>query len=545
MFIPTKIASLVFPLLALPAAPQELVGFDAEDFGRVVLSDRQSAIAGDVEFELSIGDYKNEFISTYSPSSIFAQVGRSVGRLDVLTDKGVFPCTAFLVDGNLLVTNHHCVPGIRDNAKVGAESIIAVRFVAGYVQEGVEEGTRTFHVDPAPLETSRELDYTVLKVLGDPVAEFGRLRLAAAVPEDGSPYWVIGHPLGEAQRISREQCKANRPALSGGRLLHTCDTLPGNSGSPVVDATLRMVVGLHHAGSKRSSVNYAIPMARILAQSEVLKASATAAPTAEADPAAQALSAALLLDDPAARRAALAGVVDGFPGSESAAHARALLERVAAEARVAEADAALLEAMLGADDDARASALRQLIATYPDSGAADRARDVLARLQAEAPSEGPYPTGTILKAAKPGGTIIMHQSPGSEKTWRVWGTVTLGEHVGDGWYVVPDRHSRFVQVSGLVVDEVALDEAMERFPIEDYFDRLPPGTVVTPTNGAEFRLWDGVGSSTSIFWGKPLTLAENLGNGWYRTLPAEPSEFFETYTYLQVQANSKHGFDMP
>ena len=55
-------------------------------------------------------------------------------------------------------------------------------------------------------------------------------------------------------------------------LLHTCDTLPGNSGSPVIDAGLQQVVALHHAGSKADSVNFAILMSEILANSKVLTA---------------------------------------------------------------------------------------------------------------------------------------------------------------------------------------------------------------------------------------------------------------------------------
>ncbi|MEO0829037.1 MAG: trypsin-like peptidase domain-containing protein [Pseudomonadota bacterium] len=266
-----------------PAQAQDIVGFDRSSFGQVVLKRNQSADASGIELELAVGAYNNESIRNYSPDSIFAQIGLSVGRLDILTDNGVFPCTAFIVSDRHLLTNHHCVPGILENEQTGASRIDAVQFVAGYTQQGVTEGTRTYTVVSTPIELSRDLDYAVLEVIGDPSAEYGSLDLADRVPQDGDPYWVIGHPMGEAQRISREKCRANKPALSGDRLLHTCDTLPGNSGSPVIDASLQKVVGLHHAGSKRDSVNFAIPMQAILENSAVLKAAATApAPTTPA-----------------------------------------------------------------------------------------------------------------------------------------------------------------------------------------------------------------------------------------------------------------------
>lgn len=272
--------------LALPETgrAQDFVGFDRASFGRVVLNRTESAGLGDIELELSVGDYNNEPIQTYSPTSIFRKMGLSVGRLDILTDAGVFPCTAFIVDEKHLLTNHHCVPGILENERAKATRIDSVMFVAGYIQQGVEEGTRRYTVIPTPVEASKELDYAVLEVIGDPSAEFGQLRLASALPHDNDPYLVIGHPMGEAQRISREKCRANAPAVSNQRLLHTCDTLPGNSGSPVIDAGLQMVVGLHHAGSKRDAVNFAIPMAAILERSQVLKAALADEPRRDPPP---------------------------------------------------------------------------------------------------------------------------------------------------------------------------------------------------------------------------------------------------------------------
>lgn len=253
------------------AHSQDLMGFDRSSYGSVVLSQTQS-VGTDIQLELSIGNYENEPIINYSSGSVFAQIGRSVGRLDVLTDKGIFPCTAFIVSEKYILTNYHCSKGLLDNEKIGASRIDATQFVAGYTQTGIEEGTKKYTVIPTPIEASKTLDYAVLEVIGNPSQEYGQLKLASTSPAGGDPFWIIGHPMGEGQRISREKCKANNPALSSGKLLHTCDTLPGNSGSPVIDAGLQQVVALHHAGSKADSVNFAILMSEILANSKVLAA---------------------------------------------------------------------------------------------------------------------------------------------------------------------------------------------------------------------------------------------------------------------------------
>jgi V8-like Glu-specific endopeptidase len=248
------------------AQSQEVLYLDRSSFGKAVLSQTESTV-GDIQLELSVGDYKNEPISNYSEGSVFTKIGRSVGRLDVLSDIGISTCTAFIVSDRHIITNHHCT----DLAYLaGATRIDALQFVAGYTQTGVEERTRKYMVIPTPVETNKKLDYSVLEVMGDPSKEYGSLKLANLVPKAGDPFWIIGHPLGEGQRISREKCRASSPAVSAGKLRHTCDTLQGNSGSPVIDAGLQQVVALHHMGSKKDSINFAIPMSKILENSQLL-----------------------------------------------------------------------------------------------------------------------------------------------------------------------------------------------------------------------------------------------------------------------------------
>ena len=264
-------AALTVFSLAHSAQSQDLEGFDRASFGSVVLS-RTQAVGADIQLESAVGLYNNEPIRNYGSDSVFAQIGKSVGRLDVLTDKGNFPCTAFIVSKKYILTNYHCSFGMLDNERVGATRIDAVQFVAGYTQTGIDEGTKKYTVIPTPVEFSAELDYAVLEVLGNPSQEYGKLKLVSLVPNDRAPFWVIGHPRGEGQRISREKCRASSPAVSKTKLLHTCDTLPGNSGSPVIDAGLQVVVALHHAGISNDSVNAAILMSEILRNSTVLAA---------------------------------------------------------------------------------------------------------------------------------------------------------------------------------------------------------------------------------------------------------------------------------
>ncbi|WP_299934191.1 trypsin-like peptidase domain-containing protein [uncultured Pelagimonas sp.] len=249
--------------------------FDPADFGKIVVAPRQSA-DGTLLLEQAFGSYQNEPVSNYSENSAARVLGRPVGRLDLLlaNDKLAF-CTAFIVDSKHIVTNHHCIPG------TGSLDIKAAQLVMGYTDQGLGRGAEKYQVLTDPVDGSQELDFAVLEVFGNPSETFGKVRLSDAAPTDGSFLWIIGHPSGQAQHISREGCAASDPAVSQeGKLVHTCDTLTGNSGSPVFDLQNQSVIGLHHAGDSRTGYNYAIPMRAILDHSPVLRAALPKAPPA-------------------------------------------------------------------------------------------------------------------------------------------------------------------------------------------------------------------------------------------------------------------------
>ncbi|SMX50847.1 bifunctional trypsin-like peptidase domain-containing/SEL1-like repeat protein [Maliponia aquimaris] len=267
-------------LAAVPLAAQP-VEFDPADFGKIIVAPRQSTGTG-VVLEQAFGDYQNEPVLNYGEKSIARRLGMPVGRLDVLYKNGKSGyCTAFIVDPEHLVTNHHCIPGL------SGDGVQAVQFVAGYLNSGQAEGAEKFQVATEALESSAQLDYSVLRVFGDPSARFGAVEIADADPEASEFLWIIGHPQGQVQHISREGCAAADPPVSEGKVVHSCDTLGGNSGSPVFRVSDRKVVALHHAGDSRTGFNFAIPMTRILKNSKILKAAA--APPSEGQGACQVL----------------------------------------------------------------------------------------------------------------------------------------------------------------------------------------------------------------------------------------------------------------
>ena len=243
---------------------QEFTGYSRDDYGKVSLTSRQVG-AGPA----STGNYKNEPISNYGAQSLFYELGRPIGRLDILTDAGTFPCTAFLISEQFVLTNYHCIPGVVDLTP--ATRIDKASLLLNYTKAGVAQDTSRFDVSVKPIEADKSLDYSILKIDGKPGDTYGAIKLSVVDPKDNEPYWIIGHPLGEAQHISRESYESAAPAVSEERLRHECDTLPGNSGSPVLDTVSHRAVALHHAGSSLDGINFAVPFSLIVPHSQILQ----------------------------------------------------------------------------------------------------------------------------------------------------------------------------------------------------------------------------------------------------------------------------------
>jgi V8-like Glu-specific endopeptidase len=238
-----------------------------------------------------------ERLANFRPDSRYRQAGRPVGRLkvhvrDAQGREGTALCTASIVSAEYLLTNHHCVPGDVGLTVLGAKVELA------YLDGKNTSGVRSYVVSIEPVEASEALDYSILRVRGNPSADFGTVAFARQPAEVQEAVFIIGYPEGEPETLSRKDCYVR--AVLTEQFIHTCDTLGGSSGSPVFsDNTFRMI-GLHFAGAEDG--NYAKNLRQILKTSRVLApiaaragggADATGAAAAPAAPARPTLTVAL------------------------------------------------------------------------------------------------------------------------------------------------------------------------------------------------------------------------------------------------------------
>lgn len=288
----------VFIASSLSVAAQDLPLGPRSDFGKVVVTNAQSAGGETVTLEQMIGgSFDSEPAYLYPEGSEYRKMGRAVGRLDVLTSKGTAYCTAFVISDRHLMTNGHCF-------RVKGAQIQTVSFVAGYVETGIIDGTTTYAANPVPLEISEpdDLDFAIVEVFGNPARDWGKLTLSPFAFDNskhaGWPLVIIGHPAKMAQHVSRKECRASaRNPVAGKMLRHTCDTLVGNSGSPVIGDDSRKVVALHKAGDAVNGVNFAVPIALIAERSPIVAGLVDAPkPVVHVDPCEGLLSAAQIGD---------------------------------------------------------------------------------------------------------------------------------------------------------------------------------------------------------------------------------------------------------
>jgi S1-C subfamily serine protease len=178
--------------------------------------------------------------SAFADPSVDVEVHARVHAASVNVGAG---CSGVLTDGHdLVVTARHCV---------GNHDALEVRFTNGLIRTGWVAAT------------DEVADQAVL-LLEDPVP-VEPLALARMIPISGSILYFEGNPgeprFQEARLDHTGRCPS-RPGLPN-PLVTTINGVPGDSGSPVVDAAAR-IVGLVHGGAQCQIATPADTLARLI-----------------------------------------------------------------------------------------------------------------------------------------------------------------------------------------------------------------------------------------------------------------------------------------
>lgn len=162
---------------------------------------------------------------------------RSVAR--IVTASGLSG-TGFLVRGNLIITNNHV---LRDEV-IAAEATAQFNFEQSIEGSDKPIDIVRFRPDLGFL-TSREHDWTVVRLDGDVNAKWGAIPLVGAAVAEEDRVVIVQHPGGGQKQIALSH---NVVTHADDQIVHyLTDTMPGSSGSPVFNEAWQ-VVAIHHSG---------------------------------------------------------------------------------------------------------------------------------------------------------------------------------------------------------------------------------------------------------------------------------------------------------
>jgi hypothetical protein len=160
--------------------------------------------------------------------------------------------TGFLVEKNLLLTNHH----VFNSIAVATAASVEFDYEASKddLLTGITDlkpATKRFKVDPQRLfvtspATQTGLDYTFVWIDEAASNEFGFLAMerASFTAEKFDPVFVIHHPRGRLKEASLDDTEVLR--MQSTVIHYAADTDKGSSGAPVFDKRGRLIA-LHHA----------------------------------------------------------------------------------------------------------------------------------------------------------------------------------------------------------------------------------------------------------------------------------------------------------
>ncbi|MET4043736.1 V8-like Glu-specific endopeptidase [Bradyrhizobium sp. RT6a] len=173
------------------------------------------------------------------------KAGLAVAKLMFVRDGKSLACTGFMIDDDRMLTNEHCI-----NSQAVCESAVAL---FGYDSNASMTSEMVRDQSSACLEfqsMDEKLDVAMVRLANSPGKRWGRLKLAAATPDELSI--VIHHPNGDPKYVTREDCFVVKLPVDGRAkdtdFSHLCDTMGGSSGSPVLSRRSLEVIGLHHFG---------------------------------------------------------------------------------------------------------------------------------------------------------------------------------------------------------------------------------------------------------------------------------------------------------
>lgn len=150
--------------------------------------------------------------------------------------------SGFLIDGNILITNHHVIPNISQARDTH------LQFNYQRNAEGLSLTADEYKLDPDggfATSPANQHDWSAVRIKGDANARWGHIALTENEITKNKRVTIIQHPNGLPKQIALHH---NYVRYADPNVVqYLTDTLPGSSGSPVFDDEWKLIA-LHHSG---------------------------------------------------------------------------------------------------------------------------------------------------------------------------------------------------------------------------------------------------------------------------------------------------------
>jgi V8-like Glu-specific endopeptidase len=192
------------------------------------------------------------------------------GAVGALTSKntptGSKYCTGTLIGKDLFLTASHCV----SSKTVGHFVAFGYERKAGSTALGTQEFYKITQLVEEGAKKSPAIDYAIVRLERDAGSKYGVTKMRAEDPKKDATLAIIQHPSGEPKQIEA----GKHQGLSGNYLRYAdIDTLPGSSGSGVLDAD-GLLVGVHTNGgctSGSSGANSGVRLSQAAKVSSIIR----------------------------------------------------------------------------------------------------------------------------------------------------------------------------------------------------------------------------------------------------------------------------------
>jgi V8-like Glu-specific endopeptidase len=146
-------------------------------------------------------------------------------------------CSGTLIGRDLFITASHCVD---DNTVNGDTIVMNYELAAGSASQLTEKHYKI----KAVVETGNDIDYSIVRVEGNPGDEWGWAMVRTNAPTTGDAITIIQHPSGDPKKV-----EAGHVSGAAGNYMKYADvdTEPGSSGSGIIDAH-GYLIGVHTNG---------------------------------------------------------------------------------------------------------------------------------------------------------------------------------------------------------------------------------------------------------------------------------------------------------